>query len=80
MEDILVVDDDGMMLELVKCILERKGITAHCVSSGEEALAQIKERTFSLMITDFMLWCWWTMKRDMERVANRNGRQEQEVL
>jgi two-component system cell cycle response regulator CpdR len=52
MEDILVVDDDSQNLELVKQILEYEGIVAHCVTSGEEALEQIKERTFSLMITD----------------------------
>jgi two-component system, cell cycle response regulator CpdR len=52
MEDILVVDDDKIMLEAVKRILEREGIVAHCVASGEEALEKMKERTFSLMITD----------------------------
>ena len=53
MLDILVVDDDRIFLGLVKRILEREGFAAHCVESGEEAIAQIKERTFSLMITDF---------------------------
>ena len=53
MEDILVVDDDRILLELFKQILEREGFVAHCVASGEEAIEQIKERTFSLMITDF---------------------------
>jgi DNA-binding NtrC family response regulator len=52
MEDILVVDDDRIILELVKRILEREGIVAHCVESGEEAIEKMKERTFSLMITD----------------------------
>jgi len=52
MEDILVVDDDNIMLELVKHILEREGIAVHCAASGEEALEQIKVKTFSLMITD----------------------------
>ena len=52
MEDILVVDDDRLILEAVKRILEREGIVAHCVASGEEALEKMKERTFSLMITD----------------------------
>ena len=52
MEDILVVDDDKMILELIGCILKREGIVALCVSSGEEALEKIKEKTFSLMITD----------------------------
>ena len=53
MEDILVVDDDSLMLDVIKRILEREGIVAHCVESGEEALEKIKERPFSLMITDF---------------------------
>lgn len=53
MEDILVVDDDSIVLEVVKRILEREGFAAHCVASGEEAIEQIKERTFSLMITDY---------------------------
>ena len=51
MEDILVVDDDSNMLRAIKRILEREGFAAHCVESGEEAITQIKERTFSLMIT-----------------------------
>jgi len=53
MEDILVVDDNRIMLELVKRILEREGFVAHCVESGEEALELIKQRAFCLMITDF---------------------------
>jgi CheY-like chemotaxis protein len=52
MEDILVVDDDRLILEAIKLILEREGIVAHCVASGEEALEKIKEKNFSLMITD----------------------------
>lgn len=53
MKDILVVDDDKILLELLRRILEREGFVPHCVESGEEAIEQIKERTFSLMITDF---------------------------
>jgi CheY-like chemotaxis protein len=52
MEDILVVDDDRIILEVVKRILEREGIGALCVESGEEALEKLNERAFSLMITD----------------------------
>jgi len=53
MEDILVVDDDRILLGALKRILEREGFVAHCVASGEEAIEQIKKKTFSLMITDF---------------------------
>jgi two-component system cell cycle response regulator CpdR len=52
MDEILVVDDDSIILDLVKRILECEGLAVHCVASGEEALEKIKERTFSLMITD----------------------------
>ena len=52
MENILVVDDDKMMRELIRLILKREGIGADCASSGEEALERIKEKTFSMMITD----------------------------
>ena len=53
MENILVVDDNRIVLELVRRILERAGFVVFCVASEEEALEQIKERTFSLMITDY---------------------------
>jgi DNA-binding NtrC family response regulator len=55
MEEILVVDDDKVILELVKRILEREGFVVSCVASGEEALEQMKERSFCLMITDFKM-------------------------
>jgi len=53
MEGILVVDDDSIILQLMKRILDNEGIESVCVSSGEEALEQIEERSFSLMITDY---------------------------
>jgi DNA-binding response OmpR family regulator len=53
MEDVLVVDDDRMMLEVIKRILAYGGIMAHCVSNGAAALEKMKERNFQLMITDF---------------------------
>jgi CheY-like chemotaxis protein len=53
MEEILVVDDDRIILELMARILEQEGIAAQCVSSGAEALEKMKERSFSLMITDY---------------------------
>jgi len=52
MTEILIVDDDGVILELTKRIMESAGYVAHCAASGEEALEKIRERTFSLMITD----------------------------
>lgn len=53
MDDILVVDDDGLIREMIKRILEREGLVAQCAASGEEALEKIKQGSFSLMITDY---------------------------
>jgi CheY-like chemotaxis protein len=53
MEDILVVDDDDAFRELIRRILEREGLVAQCVSSGEEALEKIRQKSYSLMITDY---------------------------
>ncbi len=52
MEDIMVVDDDQGNLDLVRRILECAGLKAYCVASGEEALRELYEKTFLLMITD----------------------------
>jgi CheY-like chemotaxis protein len=55
LEVILVVDDDRIILEVLKRILERERIETHCVSSGEEAVEQIKIKNYSLMITDLCM-------------------------
>lgn len=53
MKNILVVDDDSIILQLIKRILERERIVVHIVGNGEEALDSLTKTTFSLMITDF---------------------------
>jgi two-component system response regulator ChvI len=55
LEVILVVDDDRIVLEVLQRVLEREGIEAHCVVSGEEAVEQVMKKEFSLMITDLCM-------------------------
>jgi two-component system response regulator ChvI len=55
LEIILVVDDDRIVLEVLQRVLEREGIEAHCVLSGEEAVEQVMKKDFSLMITDLCM-------------------------
>lgn len=55
MEPILVVDDDREFLDLFKHFLEGEGMRVHCVASGEEALREIQEGSFLLLITDFSM-------------------------
>ena len=50
--DILIVDDDRDVLRLASYFFAGEGIKVHCAAAGEEALGKIRERTFSMMITD----------------------------
>jgi CheY-like chemotaxis protein len=49
---ILIVDDDEYYLQMVEIIVEQAGVKAHYATSGEEAVAILKEGRFSTMITD----------------------------
>src|SRR6266571_8485218 len=54
MEDsgVLVVDDDQLILDLTSSFFQSEGMEVHCVLNGEEALRMLRERTFTLMVTD----------------------------
>lgn len=52
MDNILIVDDDATLLHLIKNILTQEGMVVQCATSGEEALLNLSEKSFSLMITD----------------------------
>lgn len=49
---ILAIDDDFLVRESLKVILEREGIGVTLASSGEEALRFIAEKEFDLIVTD----------------------------
>ena len=53
MKDILLVDDDPDCLAVIKTFLMQEAMTVQCAMSGEEALCELREDTFRLMITDF---------------------------
>lgn len=55
MKNILLVDDNQDCLRLVKNLLEIEGMTVQSAESGEEALCELREKTFYLMITDLNL-------------------------
>lgn len=52
---IYVVDDEEDILELLRYNLEKEGYAVKCISSGEEALVQVKKGQPDLMILDLML-------------------------
>jgi DNA-binding response OmpR family regulator len=51
--DILVVDDDGDTRRMLAIWLATKEFRATCAASGNEALALLRSRPFSLMLTDY---------------------------
>lgn len=53
--NILAVDDDPLILELIKGALRGDGYTVHCANSGEEALAIAQQHPIHLAILDFSL-------------------------
>ncbi|MDY0292026.1 MAG: sigma-54 dependent transcriptional regulator [Desulfuromonadaceae bacterium] len=52
---ILVVDDEAVIREALRRILESGGHKATCVSSGHAALEKIQEESFNLVITDLKM-------------------------
>ena len=52
---ILVVDDEAVIREGVKRILERSGMEVATSSGGRAALAMIQETDFDLVVTDLKM-------------------------
>ncbi|MFN2257699.1 MAG: response regulator, partial [Desulfuromonadaceae bacterium] len=52
---ILVVDDEAVIREALRRILESDGHKATCVSSGHAALEKVQEESFNLVITDLKM-------------------------
>ncbi len=52
---LLVVEDDGNLAKLLKYNLEKAGYRCQLVASGEDALQQLAERNFDLVLLDIML-------------------------
>ena len=53
--NILVVDDDADVRQCIKLLLEHDGHEVTSADSGEAALAQLAQRKFDLVITDFSM-------------------------
>jgi len=49
---LLVVDDDPVTIDLLKEVLSKEGYDVSAALSGEEAIAQGKDRLFDIVITD----------------------------
>lgn len=52
---ILLVDDEEQFLELLSQRLEIRGLKVSSVTSGEEALAQVEEQNFDVIVVDLSM-------------------------
>lgn len=52
---VLAIDDDLLVRESLKLLLERSGLEAIVVKSGKEALEVLKEASFDVIITDMRM-------------------------
>lgn len=55
MKQILLVDDDKVLRELIRLVLEDEGYALTECVDGEQALAVIRERKFDLVIADLRM-------------------------
>ncbi len=55
MEQVLVIDDDSLMLDVMREILELGGYSVMTASSGERGLALIAEQHPAVVITDLIM-------------------------
>jgi len=52
---ILVIDDEKLVVESLKKLLKREGYDANIAKNGTEAMAQIKESDFDLIVSDIRM-------------------------
>jgi CheY-like chemotaxis protein len=74
---ILVVDDEPLVCDAVKMMLNFDGHEVQTAASGKEALALFEEGEFDLVITDFEMP---TMKGDELAVAIKSRKPTQPVV
>ncbi|GIW46504.1 MAG: hypothetical protein KatS3mg078_0381 [Deltaproteobacteria bacterium] len=50
---VLIVEDEEVVAELIKAVLEKEGFDVVSVHSGKDGLAKIKENNFDVILSDF---------------------------
>jgi DNA-binding NtrC family response regulator len=52
---IMVIDDETIVCNMTKAVLEQDGYYVECFSNGEPALERLKQENFDLVITDLKM-------------------------
>ncbi|MCF7855672.1 MAG: sigma-54 dependent transcriptional regulator [Candidatus Pacebacteria bacterium] len=72
---ILVVDDEVSIVEVLKALLNREGYSVSTASDGEEALEQLREDKYDLMVSDIRMQPMdgITLLREARKLQNHLG-------
>jgi CheY-like chemotaxis protein len=73
----LVVDDEPIVCQAIKMLLEHEGHKARTVESGEAALVLLEHETFDLIITDYFMQ---GMKGNRLAATIKQGRPDQPII
>jgi CheY-like chemotaxis protein len=52
---VLVIDDDPATRQLLTAFLKREKVDVECVADGDEALARLEDRPYSVVLLDLMM-------------------------
>lgn len=55
MARILIIDDDALVLDSMRLVLEAAGHAVVCISDGREAVARLSDENVELVITDIIM-------------------------
>jgi len=75
-ETVLVVDDEEMQRNITSDLLNRLGYRAEAVSSGEEAIEYLKEKSVDLIVLDMIMDPGIGGRETYERIVQKNPGQK----
>lgn len=77
---ILIVDDEAAMRELVSYALQKEKNEVISVKSGEEALEQLENEPFDLLVTDNSMPGGMTGRQLVSRVRRTPGKESMAII
>lgn len=86
---VLIVDDEKAMAKALEIKLQKSGIAAHAVFSGDEAINQLKNNEYNLVLLDIMMpgidgWAVLTkikeMRLSVKVIITSNLSQEEDIV
>lgn len=54
-KDVLILDDEPIVVERLKPVLEKEGFNVETFTESEKALARLKEKRFHVIVTDLKM-------------------------